>query len=100
MSRTEQMPTSAKANLLMEKVSKIFNFPPEVIQNIPKATVIGRLSLTVENHRGILEYTPRTIRIQTTLGQMMITGSRLRIGGIYKQDLLIEGEIKQVSFSD
>jgi hypothetical protein len=30
----------------------------------------------------------------------MITGSRLRIGGIYKQDLLIEGEIKQVSFSD
>lgn len=80
----------------VDRMSGALGIPPEVALNVPKATLIGSLQLQVENHRGILEYTSRRVRIKSQGGEIIVTGNRLRIGSIYQQDMVIEGNITGV----
>lgn len=80
----------------VDRLSGVLEIPPEIALDIPKATLIGHLQLQVENHRGVLEYTSRRVRIRTHAGELVVNGSRLTIGSIFQKDILIEGHITGV----
>lgn len=80
------------------RLSGVMEIPPEVALDIPKTTWVGRSQLQVSNHKGIVEYTPRCVRIRTRVGQLVVTGSRLKIESIFAGELIIDGEIVGVEF--
>ena len=67
--------------------------PRDVVLDVPRATVIGTFQIHLENHKGVLEYTPTRVRIATRGGVFVITGRRLRIGSIFKDEVVVEGHI-------
>lgn len=81
---------------MVERLVRALDLPQDIIFNLPKTTLIGDVQLLVENHRGLIAYTPREIRIRTAGGELVVAGSRLRIGSILPQELVVDGRILQV----
>ena len=43
------------------------DLPKEVVLDLPLVSMVGQDEVTVENHKGLLEYSAETIRIATCL---------------------------------
>lgn len=80
----------------VDRLSGTLGIPPEVALGVPKATMIGSLQVQIENHRGLVEYTTERVRVRAESGEIVILGTRLRIGSIYQQEMVIEGNITSV----
>ena len=48
--------------------------PKDVLPGLSVLTVTGNVELTLENYRGILEYTGELVRMQVKGGQLKVTG--------------------------
>jgi len=81
---------------ILQSISGTMEMPHEVILDIPRATLIGSMQVQIENHKGVLLYTPTCVRIATRDGAFVIAGSRLRIGSIYKDEVVVEGRIDRL----
>ena len=81
---------------MVERLVRALDLPQDIVFNLPKTTLIGDVQLLVENHRGLIAYTPREIRIRTARGELVVAGSRLRIGSILPQELVVDGRILHV----
>lgn len=83
---------------LKEKFSEILDLPKEIVLNIPKMTLVGNGDMMLENYKSIIEYDNDRIRINTGIGVVRITGSRLCIREITSEDIIISGEINGLEF--
>lgn len=78
----------------------LLDLPPDVILDLPKITMVGNTQLTLENHRGIIEYEPDLVRISTNRGEIRVRGSELSIGSIIKEEIQLQGRIAAVDLVD
>jgi len=85
-----------KREKLKEKLSEIFELPKDVLLNIPKITIIGKLQVSVENHLGIIEYTQTHVRINTNIGKIHIKGKDIKLNSVLYDEILLEGKIEEV----
>ncbi len=81
---------------VVERLARALELPPEVVLDFPKTTLIGNVQVLVENHQGLLAYDPHTIRVRTSRGELIISGSGLRIGSIVPRELVVDGHIFHV----
>lgn len=82
---------------LLQSLSGSMEMPHDVILDVPRATIIGRVQVQIENHKGVLEFTPTRVCIGARDGVFVITGSRLRIGSIFKDEVVIDGRIDSMN---
>ncbi len=78
---------SGRLGRWLTRLTGSMEMPQEVLLDVPRVTMIGRLQVQIENHRGVLEYTPGRIRIRTGDGVLVIVGSRLKIGSIFREEV-------------
>lgn len=74
------------------------SLPKDVVYGAPIVSIIGRMELSVENYRGIIEYNDNLIRIQTKKGQIRIRGKRLIISCYTCDEMKITGRIDAVEY--
>ncbi len=79
-------------------MSEILELPKDIMLGLPKVTMIGKLEIYIENHKGIIEYSKEIIRINTSLGVLKITGKEMNIKNIITEEVSIIGEIISVEF--
>lgn len=80
------------------QVANFLDIPRDLMMDLPKVVLIGDVQVSIENHRGILVYTPETVRVDTTLGELEVTGFDLSLKNILPDEILVEGKIKTVAF--
>jgi len=78
---------------LRKWTATILDLPQDVALDLPRITMIGGLQLTVENHRGILHFSPDTLRLAMDGGELEITGRELIIRNIRAEEVFVEGRI-------
>ena len=78
----------------------LLELPPDVILDLPKLCLTGDHQLSLENHRGIIEYSPGLIRISTSRGEIWVKGDDLAIRSIIKEEIVLAGRIVSVEFID
>jgi len=83
----------------MERFAGGLQLPGDAFLDLPRATLVGSRALQIENHKGILEYTPHKIRVGTAQGEVVITGTRLRIESIFQQEVVIDGRISHIELA-
>ncbi|WHH59581.1 sporulation protein YqfC [Petroclostridium sp. X23] len=83
---------------IKEKVSDILELPQEIMMDIPKLVFIGNKTLTIENYKGIIEYSENMIRINTKAHMLKITGKSLEIKNITAEEVMITGDILTFEF--
>lgn len=93
------MDVNKKVKNFQHKLSEHLEIPNDVMFNLPKVTLVGNVQMYVENHKGIIEYTPTTIRIAVILGEIEIVGADLIIQSITQDEIHISGEILSLKYN-
>lgn len=88
-----------KAKGLKMRMAETLELPKDVVMNVPKLTLIGNVQLSIENHRGIIQYDINSIRINTNIGVYKITGEDLVIKSIVAEEIIISGNIENIDVS-
>ena len=58
---------------IREKLASAASMPKDVVLGASVVTMLGRNEVSIENYRGIIEYTDTLIRVQTKSGQIRQT---------------------------
>lgn len=87
-----------KINEVKENISEILELPKDIMLDLPKITLLGSLELSIENHKGIIEYTNEKIRVKSKEGIIKILGKDLLIKTIIKEAIIISGKISSIEF--
>lgn len=87
---------------LQRKVKKQFSeameLPGDVVLDLPKIVMVGNIQLFIENHRGIIEYTPERVRVSVGDGEIAVNGENLMLRNILPDELCVEGNIQSLGF--
>jgi len=74
------------------------DLPQDVMMDLPRITMIGQIHIYVENHRGLLAFTDKELRLMLKKGQLLIKGKSFVIKAILPEEILLEGKIDQVIY--
>lgn len=85
-------------NRLQELAANLLEIPKDAVYDVPRITLVGGLQILIENHKGILEFTDSRIRLAHAAGEIHVVGTRLIIRNIQPNEILIEGDIKGISY--
>ncbi|MDD3243619.1 MAG: YabP/YqfC family sporulation protein [Eubacteriales bacterium] len=82
---------------LGRKVSEALEIPGDAMFGLPSLQWTGQDRLVVQNHRGIVDYTPQSIVIDTRQGQYRVGGEGLYLEMLSREMLVLRGEISAIS---
>jgi len=60
--------------------------------------MVGDIQVLVENHRGIIVYTSELVRLNTSIGELEISGLELTLKNILPDEIILEGRVNSVIF--
>ena len=84
-----------KARKLLEQAAAHLDLPGEAA-GLPKLEINGFSRLSVEQHRGVLEYTGEAVTVALADGRVRVTGSRLSITVMNRSFLTLTGELRGI----
>ena len=85
---------------ILRRTSEIFDIPGEAAAGMARVTITGLRRVHVENHRGLLEYSPEEIMVNTGAFRVCIKGAGLDISAMSDMELVVTGSIKTVEYTD
>lgn len=83
---------------IRNKMGEILELPKEIVNNIPRITVLGFNKMLVESYKTIIEYNENYIKLSTRIGFIIIEGFNLQVNQITNDDAQIEGQIVHIEF--
>lgn len=83
---------------LKERFADAANMPKDVILGASVITILGTGEISIENYRGLIEYTDTLIRVQTKNKQIRLKGKCLKIEYYTNDEMKITGCICSVEF--
>lgn len=83
---------------IKQKIKKTLDMPAEIIMNSPKIVLDSDSNAWVENYTGIIEYSDKEVKLNTTDFIVKITGEGLLMDFITNEDLSISGKITSVVY--
>lgn len=83
-----------RRNIREELFADTLRIPADVCEGTIRVTLTGNTRAWVENYKGILEYTERTVLLQGKSGRVCFEGEGLCIEYYTGEDMLIRGRIK------
>ena len=83
---------------IVKKVTTALELPKEITLNLPLISMVGGEDLTIENYKGVIEYSAEKIRISAVSGDLKIEGARLSLKYITKDSVAVTGGIKSIEF--
>lgn len=84
---------------VLPRLADRLELPEEALSGAAKLTLVAGRRALIENHRGILEYSPERITLSLGGARLSIYGQELRIAAMNRQEVLIRGEVQDISWS-
>ena len=85
-------------NTQWQRLAGILEIPQDIILDLPRITMLGNKQLLVENHKGIIEYTPSLVRIKLNQGELLVTGKLLTLCNLQLEQILVEGIVGEIKY--
>lgn len=82
----------------LQKLAGLLEIPQDIVLDLPRITMLGNKQLLVENHKGIIEYTPSLVRIKLNQGELIVNGSDLTLGNLQVEQILVEGTVRDIEY--
>lgn len=83
---------------MKRKISDVLDLPKDIVLDLTRLTITGNLTVMIENHKGIIEYNPDLIRVNSNNGVIIIKGEDLFLKSAIVDEVIIEGKIRSVEF--
>jgi len=81
-----------------QTLAGLLDIPQDIILDLPRVTLLGNKKLILENHKGIIEYSPSLIRVKLNQGELGVGGSDLVLGNLQNEQMLIKGTISEIKY--
>lgn len=85
-------------NTLRNWMLKNLELPQDVMMDLPRITMIGQIHIYIENHRGLITFSDKELRLLLKQGQLLIKGKGFVIKTIMPEEILLEGKIDHVMY--
>lgn len=79
-------------------MTKYMELPQDVMMDLPRITMIGQIHIYIENHKGLIAFSDKEIRLMLKQGQLLVKGKAFVIKTILPEEILLEGKIEHVIF--
>lgn len=83
----------------IQRLAGLLELPQDIFLDLPRLTILGNIQMLVENHKGIIEYTPILVRIRLKQGELIIGGSDLVLSNLQAEQILVEGTVSEIRFN-
>lgn len=74
------------------------DLPQDVVFDLPRMTLIGNMQLYIENHKGIIDFSPHHLHLKLSTGALVLSGEDLVIRTITAEEMFIEGLITNIRY--
>lgn len=81
-----------------ETLAEKLDIPRDVILNIPKIVVTGDNEISIENHKGVIIFDEKEIKINSNVGMITINGSGFEILFMGGSTLTVSGKFRAVVY--
>lgn len=81
-----------------QRIADALDVPLNVLSDIPRIELMGKSNLSIENFRGILDYSENSVKVNTTVGIVKIEGKDFFIESITDEGLVIKGSMESITF--
>ena len=88
-----------KPGRLNKKIADVIDISKDVILDTFRIVMTGTKEMTVENHKGILEYSDNLIKLKANPENIEIHGSKLELSNISDDALSIRGNFLKIFFA-
>ena len=78
--------------------SEELELPKEILLHLPLISFIGQEEVTIENYKGILEYSEETVRIGTAAGVLRLEGQGLCLKQLSAECMVVTGRVEKMEF--
>lgn len=85
---------------IRKTVSRILELPQDLDPHLVQITWVGRSSLLIEQHRGIIGFEPHRIRLLSEQGTLCVTGNDMQLCELSQSRAFLEGDLIGISFED
>lgn len=82
---------------LLETLADKLEMPGDVVAGLPRLELVGFSQLSVESHKGVLQYDRDKISVAVAMGIVHIEGAGLSIQLMNQHNLRIGGKITAIS---
>ena len=82
---------------LLEHAASRLDLPAEVVAGQPRLELTGFSRLSVEQHRGVLEYTEEAVTVALREGKVRVTGENLSISLMNHTFVVVDGVLRNVA---
>jgi sporulation protein YqfC len=82
----------------LQTLAGLLDIPQDIVLDLPRITMLGNKQLLVENHKGIIEYTPSLVRIKLNQGELVVIGMDLMLENLQVEQILIEGTVGEIKY--
>ena len=80
-------------------ISGLLALPHDILLSEPRLTMIGSKKLYIENHCGVIHFSPNRIVFAVGEGKIQIDGSDLMIRAIISEEVTVEGNIFTINLN-
>jgi sporulation protein YqfC len=87
-----------KLNKAKETIAAKLDLPRDVVLNMPKITISGDNEITIENHKGVVLFEEKEIKINSNVGVITVNGNGFEILFIGGSTLTLSGRFKSVIY--
>ncbi len=89
-----------KKSPISHRLLDFLDIPLDTVAEWPRIVLNANRGVLVENHRGVIEYDTKVVRINTKPGELRIAGENLTLVSAVKDEIVIEGKIERVELVD
>lgn len=81
-----------------ETIAEKLDLPRDVVLNMPKITITGENEIIIENHKGVILFEEKEVKINSNVGLITIYGSGFEILFMGGSTLTVSGKFKSVVY--
>lgn len=82
----------------LSKAENILDLATGTLGSLPNITLYGTAALEIDNFKSLMDFSPDTVRVNTTDGIVRIDGINLRLAFITDESISVKGDIRNLSF--
>lgn len=87
----------SKKNVL-SKAESVLDLATGTLGALPNITLYGTAALEIDNFKSLMDFSPDTVRVNTTDGIVRIDGINLRLAFMSDESISVRGDIRNLSF--
>lgn len=96
--RHVRKPPKKRSIKLRRAILSALDLPEETESYVPKLTMVGKSDLLVENHKGVLQYDSKQVRLVVYEGAICVQGDMLELLQMSDTRAYVKGRISAITW--